>query len=141
MVMYYLVKFEDGIYYICSKSRINKTTTSISVRYTGGAWYSATIIASNNDKSALVTLKTELEKEEHIIIHFDVETETRNQDTKNDLETEELLQPYAAIVENSIYTLYQLLPKRTSKKTNFLTNVKLLNIIQSVLRQKLDHSF
>ncbi|XP_074026435.1 uncharacterized protein isoform X2 [Leptinotarsa decemlineata] len=48
MVMYYQVKFEDGIYYICSKSRINKTTTSISVRYTGGAWYSATIIASNS---------------------------------------------------------------------------------------------
>ncbi|XP_074026437.1 uncharacterized protein isoform X4 [Leptinotarsa decemlineata] len=55
MVMYYQVKFEDGIYYICSKSRINKTTTSISVRYTGGAWYSATIIASNTeDRTFLV---------------------------------------------------------------------------------------
>lgn len=42
--MYYLVKFEDEIYYICNKSRIVIKDKSVSVKYTGGVWYPATII-------------------------------------------------------------------------------------------------
>lgn len=49
--MYTLVKFYDGMHYMCSSKSVYATKSGIKVKYSDGYRYSATVSAKNGKKA------------------------------------------------------------------------------------------
>lgn len=52
IMMYNLIKFEDGIYYICCETRVNYKDNQCSVKYKDGVRYSGQVVARHGKYDA-----------------------------------------------------------------------------------------
>ncbi|XP_044760242.1 uncharacterized protein LOC123317700 [Coccinella septempunctata] len=75
--MYFLVKFDDGVQYICDEKKIsNRDGEKCNVKYRNGARYPAKILASNDDLNCLEHLMNKEDTSENEVENLSREEET-----------------------------------------------------------------
>ncbi|XP_044763256.1 uncharacterized protein LOC123320130 isoform X1 [Coccinella septempunctata] len=77
--MYFLVKFDDGVQYICDEKKIsNRDGEKCNVKYRNGARYPAKILASNDDLNCLEHLMNKEDTSENEVENLSREEETNS---------------------------------------------------------------